>query len=371
MALSQILPRNATAWEKAIADAMTAEAVVESAIAFIRGAKLVQPLPNMLPYLVWEFGLGELTPYVPNLYEIIDEGIAWQRVRGTPLAIEKALGWLGYAAALEEAPSSRNWWNAFQLLLTALPANDDPTLARISGVTELSVPVRSQFRRGVFEYDVRELVLGDSVLGDSMLGDDSGVPFGTVPGKWSLGRTHEVTHTLTEAEGTALGIWVPLPEGGSLAWGEADFYWGAADFYWGADGLAARASALAGQVAAMPAHVVLLDAADAVIGYRRARAVHPVSADAQGAYVVGGVKYAPSANGATVYIEAMTDFGDGAGDVAKIALALGGTRAVGVPPGRPWLGPDDLIAPVRVAETALAFPIRPTVRERAKFLLRF
>ncbi|MBU2533330.1 MAG: phage tail protein [Alphaproteobacteria bacterium] len=369
--LSTLLPQNSTEWERGIADAMTAEAVVDSAIEFIRGAKFTHPLPNMLPYLVWEFGLGELTPYVPNLYELIQEGVAWQRVRGTPLAIEKALGWLGYAAALEEAPTSRNWWNAFQLIFTALSANDSPTLAQLSGVTGLSAPARSQFRRGVFEYDVRELVLGNSRLGGAMLGDDSGVPFGTVPGKWSFGRTHEVTHTLTEAEGSALDIWVPLPEGGALAWGEADFYWGDADFYWGADGLAARASALAGQVAAMPAHVALLDAADAVIGYRRARAVHPVSVDAQGAYAVGGVRYAPSASGSAVYVEAMTAFGDGAGDVAKIALALGGTRAGSLPPGRLWLGPDDLIAPVLVAEAAVAFPIRPTVRERAKFLLRF
>lgn len=371
MALSALLPRNTTPWEMAVTDAMTAEAVVEGAIAFIRGAKLTHPLPNMLPFLVWELGLGELTPYVPNLYEIIDQGVAWQRVRGTPLAIAKALGWLGYAAALEEASTRRTWWNAFQLRFTSLPANDDPTLGRIAGVTGLSVPQRSQFRRGVFEHDVPALASDSVVLDGAMLENDSGVAFGTVPGRWSFGQTHEVEHTLTETEGTALGIWVDPPEGDALGWGDADFYWGNADFYWGSDGLGARATALAGQVAAMDAHVAFLDASDELIGYRRARACQQVAIAAGGAYSFDNVAHAPIASGPLAYFEAMTGFGDGAGTVAKLALALGGTRAEGVPPGRLWLQPEDLIAPVLVAESAVAFPFRPTVRERVKFLMRF
>ena len=101
--LSDLLPGNATAWERALGDALDTNLSVSSAIAAIRGTKLLAPPPSFLPFLIYEYGLGELTPFVPNLYELIAEGIDWQRVRGTPAAIDLALEWLEYAGSIVEA----------------------------------------------------------------------------------------------------------------------------------------------------------------------------------------------------------------------------------------------------------------------------
>ena len=125
---------------------------------------------------------------------------------GTFEAIRLGLGWIGYEASVEESWYGRNWWNSYQLRFTTLPANDDPDLERIEAITTLSVPKRSQLRRGVFQYDVEAGVADRSRYDRAMFDRSSGVkatPAGTL---WSFGRKLEVSRVLTKAEGQALGI---------------------------------------------------------------------------------------------------------------------------------------------------------------------
>jgi hypothetical protein len=109
-----------------------------------------------------------------------------------------------------------------------------------------------------------------------------------------------------------------------------------------------------------------------LIGYRRARAVKQVNPSVDGIYTVNGVSYLPNPNGEFVVIDAMTDAGDGAGEIAaSVSFAFNGTRAAGIPPGRLWLEPGELIAPVEIALKPVSIALRETVRDRVKLLLRF
>lgn len=373
-----LVPRNSDPWERCVANALDLSPEVRTAITAVHTAKWAAPRPSFLPFLVYELGLGELTPYVPNLYGLIDEGVRWQRVRGTPRAIEMGLAWIGYAAGLEEAWSERRFWNSYQLRLTRLPANDNPDLERIEGIASLSVPLRSKFRRGVFQYDVGPLIADVSRLDHSLLDFESGTkatagtlqfPEGAI---WSFGRTTEFEHTLTETEGRAIGNWIEPVENGIAPWKEMSIAWTAAIAPWAATPEEQRRANMAGWFEGKTIYLKLSDIDGATIGYRRCRAVRPVASQFDGAYVVGTTKFEPAEAGTQVYIEAMTQFDDVDGVEAKHAsLLVGASLSAGTPPGRLWLQPSELSGGHEFSAQDISVPLRKTVRDQFKILLRF
>lgn len=367
-----LLPTSSTIWEGCLADAMPVSGAVQSAITAMRGVKLVSPRVEMLPFLIWEYGLGELTPYVPNLYSLIQEGIAWQRVRGTASSIAIGLAWIGYSATLEEAWTGRRFWNSFQLRFPSLPAQDDPDLERIEGITKLSVPKRSVLRRGVYVYDVGPTEADHTRLDNSMLDFESGIAVTEAGSLWSFGRAVEFTHLFTEADGTLLGNWLAPVVDGALAWSEIDTPWVDANFAWSEDPVIARAILLATWFSGKVSYVRLRDGAGNVIGYRRSRAMRPVSLSPAGVYQIGSDRFDPNDSGSRVYIDAMTQFDDVDGvDCTELALVFNATLAPGVRSGKLWLGPDELVGGDVIAAQAVSIPLRRTVREQFKFMLRF
>ncbi|HEV7293101.1 MAG TPA: phage tail protein [Devosia sp.] len=368
---SSLLPQNATPWERAVADAMVPAGAVQSAIGAMRRVKYVSPRPSMLPFLVWEYGLGELTPYVPNLYTLIDEGVRWQRLRGTVSAIAIGLAWIGYTAELEEAWTGRRFWNSFQLRFPELPPRDLPDLERIEGITGLSVPKRSILRRGVHQYDVGPLEGDHSRLDGSMLDVESGIAVTQAGTIWSFGRVHEFEHLMTEAEGLAIGNWVdPVDETG-LLWANLNTLWAEANFLWADSPDLQRSAAMAGWFVNRVLWV-RLSGADGVIGYRRCRAVHAVLSAPQGAYALGSARYAPAPAGTRLYAEALTQFDDADGVVCtEVALVVNAQLAPGLKPGLLWLEPDQLVEGEPIAVQSVSIPLRRTVRERIKFVVDF
>src|SRR5690606_6080629 len=126
--MQSLLPSTSGLFERAFEEAWYQRwPMLETGADAIKGAKF-NPPPSFLPFLVYEYGLGELTPYVPNLYTLIvgREGVDWQRIRGTPDAVYKGLGWIGYSAVLEDAWHGRVYWNSTQLRFDGLPAQDFP-----------------------------------------------------------------------------------------------------------------------------------------------------------------------------------------------------------------------------------------------------
>lgn len=365
-----LLPTGSTPFERALTAAVDPYGKVYDSITAIRGLKLTSPPPSFLRFLIFEYGLGELTPYVPNLYELIRQGIAWQRVRGTPASIAKALAWLGYAALLEEPPMRRRRWNLFQLGLDQV-RRDEADLPRIAGVAQLSVPVRSVFWRGFHGYDVRALEYGYGRWSAGLYGSFSGIRLPAGSAKWSFGRRYAIDHALTEAELQALGVWIEPVEGDArLGWGA--FPWPAAP--WVSSAATARSVAMLEALQLGTAWAVFRDEGGAVIGHRRARAVHPVAPASAGIYSVGSQKFGPKPSGATIlYLEAMTGFGDGFGvTAASVGFVLTGTPAPEHPPGALWLPPGGLVGagPI-LAEQPVQIEFGRTARERVCAVLRF
>lgn len=367
-----LLPTNATEWEKALADAMPVSAVAVSAVNAMRRVKYQSPRPSMLPFLVWEYGLGELTPYVPNLYNLIDQGVRWQRLRGSVSAVAIGLAWIGYAATIEEEWTGRTWWNSFQLRFPELPAQDSPDLERIEGITALSVPKRSQLRRGVYLFDVDAAQADHTRLDDSYLDFESGIAVTQAGTLWSFGRVHEYSHTLTEAEGLAIGNWLEPVEAGGLKWVDLTVPWVDAHYKWAENPAALRRSVMAGWFVGKSLWLRLATAAGDVIGFRRCRAVWAVQQQLEGAYSIEGASYEPVSGGQLLYAEAMTEFEDADGvTCAGIDLVAGGELAAGVKPGRLWLDPGELLGGELFASQVVSIPLRQTVREQFKFLVRF
>lgn len=365
-----LLPNNATPFEIAFSEASDTYTLVDDNVSAMRGIKLINPPPSYLPYLIYEYGLGELTPYVPNLYDLIREGIAWQRVRGTPAAVSLALSWVGYSAQIEEPPARRKRWNLFQLAMDRL-RDDEAELIRIEGVAQLSVSLRSVFWRGFHGYDVRALEFGWKRWDSALYGAYSGVRLAPGSVKWSFGRRHDIDHLLTEAELTALGVWLePVEDDEPLTWGE--FPWPATP--WQSSAKQGRSVAMLEAMDLGTAWAVFKDAAGDVIGYRRARALHPVAVASSGIYSVNGNKLALKSEGATIlYVEAMTDFADGFGSVAaSVGFILNAIPTDEHPPGARWLPSGGLqqVGPI-VAETEISIEFGRTVRERVSAALRF
>jgi hypothetical protein len=386
MSTHSLMPDNATPFEEVFSRAIDTYERLDPVISSLHGLKLMNPPASFLPYLVYEYGLGELSPYVPNLYDLIREGIAWQRVRGTPLAMEKALGWLSYTAVIEEAPVRREYWNAFSLELDRV-RDDEADLLGINGVANLSTPMRSDLWRGFHGYDIRAAEAGFSQAGAVFVGNDSGVRIPGAAAKWSFGRSYEHVHDITPDDLDALGIedaWAitldgePLtldgealrfvPGGGAAEW--ADGPW--LDIPWLSDEVYAASVAALAATGSGPAWAVFKDSAGDVLFCRRCRIRRSVVPAPNGVYALNGSRYQPAV-GTDLYLEALTGFGDGYGGVAhSVGFILSASPAAGHKPGADYL-PAGAIEPSgpTVAEFSIHIEFGRTVRERVACLLRF
>lgn len=140
---NHLLPANASNLEKALSastDLLTRLGPPADAIASFKSV----PPDSVLPFLIWEYGLGELQPFIPDQRRLIREGIQWQRIRGTPAAIHKALAWIGLQVAIEEERGGPHWAE-FQLGVNGVL--DEETLRRLVTLVRLSKPARCRLWR--------------------------------------------------------------------------------------------------------------------------------------------------------------------------------------------------------------------------------
>ncbi|RBO90516.1 phage tail protein [Pseudochrobactrum asaccharolyticum] len=366
-----LLPSNATALEITLSQVMDRMPEINAGIVALKGFKF-DPNNSVIPYLIQEYGLEEIEEFFPIRREVITEGVKWRRLIGTPEAVHMALRWIGYRAAIEEEWVGRKKWNTFQLRFRDLPAADHPDLERIERIAEISTPLRSRFRRGVHLYDVGPLIGDCTRLNCTMLERESGVSLKADGPIWSFGRVQEIEHTLTEAEGLSLGNWIAPIEDGSLTFLDMTYPWLAATFLWVSLPTVQRQVLMASWFAGKSMHVRLTSRDGQTIGYRMCRASHAVRQRASAPYTVSGNHYEPFLGGTMLYVEAMTDFEDQSGvNAAHVSIIVGAERAAGVKPGKLWLEPDELIGGTEIVSTPVSIPLRTTVREQVKFLVRF
>lgn len=168
-----LLPSNATALEKAFSEALDRSPEISPGVVELRGFKF-HPLDRVVPYLVAEYGLSEVAEYLPNLRDVIREGIQWQRIIGTPAAIHKSLRWINHDGDIEEFPATaRKWW-WFQIHLPFEPSNTQ-FLRPMTRLVTSSKPLRSEFARMTAGWDVRAFRLNEHRLnGDAGLNTWSG-----------------------------------------------------------------------------------------------------------------------------------------------------------------------------------------------------
>lgn len=362
-----VLPRNGSPLARVIAQVNDPYATLIDVFNGIPAADAV-PAPSLLPFLVWEYGLGELSVYIPNLYSLIGEGVAWQRLRGTPASVRKAIGWLGYTGALEYEPARHRRWNRFQLALGRVRDDDAPDLARLEGVTQLSAPARSLFRRGFAGYDVRAAETSYQRFSGSIIGDHSGVRLGAGKVKWSFGRTWEISHVLTQTELLALGTWIePIA---TDYWVDADYLWGDADFLWATPAVQARRDAIIAAISGEALYIAFRDGSGDVIGYARAMA-RAVAMTSEGEYTHGSAEWTSATSVPTsLLIFARTGFGDGAGQTAAaVSIVCAPTLAPGVKPGAAWVDSVGLSGGTEVGSVPVTIPLGATVRDRVSIML--
>ena len=81
----------------------------------IRTAKRANIQDSVVPWLIYEYGLGELLPYLSDQRTASCDGCLWQRLRGTPQSFRIALGWIGNDGTIEESEGGTINWAQFQI----------------------------------------------------------------------------------------------------------------------------------------------------------------------------------------------------------------------------------------------------------------
>jgi P2-related tail formation protein len=173
-----LLPPNATRFQR---DLEQANGISQTTWEAVKNIKTIKsdPPDDVLYWLIWEYGLGALLTYIDDLKRLINEGLKWQRFRGTPDSLKLALGWIGIEKDKveidEEVPGV--YFYQYQLKLDEIP--DQARVDNIINLSKLSAPVRSRLSRLYnTEHDERRLILsdpnGNGEFG-SLLSDYSGI----------------------------------------------------------------------------------------------------------------------------------------------------------------------------------------------------
>ncbi len=370
--MADLLPSNATAFERAVSETADMAPRIAPGLAAMRAAKWASIPDDYLPFLIYERGLGEVSAYVPDRRELLSRGIDWQRVRGTPEALRLGLDWVGYRADLIEHPARRRRWHLFSLGLDRPRDQEEPDLERIEGIASLSVPVRSQFWRGFSGYDYRGAEWSYRAYSGAAWSNGSGVRIRDGGAIWSFGRTYDFTRVLGQPVLTGLGVWEPPVGDEPLTWADPVAWQDTSATWEGGEDARDRLARMVDGLMGRGVYAIFYRADGTVIGSRRARVVRPVVPAFGGQYQVGTVSLAVDAETPTgVFVEVLTDFGDGYGDVAaNVALAWSAAPIDPATPGKAWLARGELSAGFAIFILPVSITFGRTTRERLRFHLQ-
>lgn len=214
MTAVDLLPSNATQLERDLSLSSNTLPRLSAATQRIRNAKREDIPDSVVPWLIYEYGLGEILPFVPDLRQALADGIQWQRVRGTRAAIDIGLGWIGFDAMVEESEAGTLRWADFQMGLDQAPNGLEFT-NNVIQISRLSAPIRSRLFRIYGGYDHRRFRLDDHLLsGGSWLADDTGVYLREDWPQLSFGRQFTDAFNLTADATFGLSIERTRTDGG-------------------------------------------------------------------------------------------------------------------------------------------------------------
>ena len=95
-----LLPSSSTRLERDLSGSMNTLERLAAGAELIRTAKRANIPDSVVPFLIYEYGLGELLPYLSDPRTAIATGVLWQRLRGTPQSFRIALGWIKTTGSL-------------------------------------------------------------------------------------------------------------------------------------------------------------------------------------------------------------------------------------------------------------------------------
>lgn len=184
-----LLPDNTSRTPLTKALECAAAPAYEELIQFLQGVRQ-NPPDIFLPYILWEYGLLPLLPYLNNdLRKTLDECIPWQTERGTEVGILRALGWIneGNEQPFYEEEVDGAHWNEIQLDPGHIP--NDKKVKDIRALVEMSARAITELARLYHGYDIRRLILDEqNQLDYHLLDDYSGVRINGLVR--SFGRNH-------------------------------------------------------------------------------------------------------------------------------------------------------------------------------------
>lgn len=173
---AKLLPGSSSNLEQHLATYFDPKTEVVPSVDTLRRAKHDIIPDSYVPWLVYEYGLEEVLPWITDPREAMRTGVQWQRIRGTKAALELSLSWVGFKAERIEEESPGRHFFEYQIGLIGTPSSQ--LINNIAQLAKLSSPIRSRLSRMYnAEYDVRRLVLDDNGFGDFLSGD-SGMRWG-------------------------------------------------------------------------------------------------------------------------------------------------------------------------------------------------
>lgn len=198
MSSASILPRQSTALELAIDEAMPAWGDLTNAM-HGSAAGPVGSVPAVLhPWLAAEWGVADFAAYFDSTSDLLNAAIPWLLERGTAAGVRRVLGWLGYdqVAIEEDGP-----YLHIDLGHSATPTQID----EIARVVRHTIPAHVRFYRVFHAYDLRPLRLdGGQPMDCALLDNDSGV--------WVLTDTGEpVKASFAQAHTALVDSWQAAP----------------------------------------------------------------------------------------------------------------------------------------------------------------
>lgn len=162
-----LLPPNATKQEQALVDSIDYRVDPNC----IRGFKF-NLKGETLPWLIEEYELGEILRWIKDKRKAVEEGVKFQRLRGTPESLKIALKWANIEdiTIIEESPGK----HFFELQIGIKNVPNDFFVDAVVELAKLSLPARSRLMR-IFNdyYNVDRFILDESIFG-SLLSDYSG-----------------------------------------------------------------------------------------------------------------------------------------------------------------------------------------------------
>jgi P2-related tail formation protein len=154
--MKNLLTPNSTKQERALVDAIDCNVDPN----YIRGFKF-SPKDEILPWLIEEYGLGEILHRVKDKTKAIKEGVEFQRLRGTPGSLKIALKWANIddITIIEEPPGK----HFFELQIGIKDVPNDFFVDAVVELARLSLSARSRLMR-IFNdnYNVQRFILDDS-----------------------------------------------------------------------------------------------------------------------------------------------------------------------------------------------------------------